>query len=76
MEVCTMAERGLIPMVEAARRLGVSKLTMRRLVQEHGLQLYANHLDKREKLLDAGAVENLRRPTPLPVGDGQGKAAA
>ena len=71
-----MVDRELIPMLEAARRLGVSKLTMRRLVQEHGLQLYANRLDKREKLLDAGAVENLRRPTPLPVSDGQGKAAA
>jgi len=68
-----MADRELIPMVEAARRLGVSKLTMRRLVQEHGLQLFANHLDKREKLLDAGEVENLRRPTPLPMDETQGK---
>jgi hypothetical protein len=62
-----MVDRELIPMVEAARRLGVSKLTMRRLVREHGLRLYANALDKREKLVEAAAIEELRRPRALPA---------
>jgi hypothetical protein len=71
-----MAEQELIPMLEAARRLGVSKLTMRRLVKEHNLQQYANPLDKREKLLDAGEVEKLRRPRPLVVEPQEKKLAA
>ncbi len=54
----------LIPMLEAARRLGVSKLTMRRIVREAGLTTYDNPLDKRQRLLDVTEVERVARPQP------------
>ena len=57
-------DRDLIPMLEAARRLGVSKLTMRRIVRESGLTTYDNPLDKRQRLLDAAEVERVARPRP------------
>ena len=67
--------RELIPMVEAARRLGVSKLTLRRIVREQGLTTYDNPLDKRQTLLDAAEVERVARPRPR-VGEPESKIAA
>ena len=58
------ADRELIPMLEAARRLGVSKLTMRRLVREAGLTTYDNPLDKRQRLLAVADLERVARPRP------------
>ena len=57
-------DRQLIPMVEAARRLGVTKTTLRRIVREEGLTTYRNPLDKRQTLLDAAEVERVARPQP------------
>ena len=71
-----MADSEKITFGEAMRRLGVSKHTIGRVVKEHGLRIYINPLDKREKLLDATEVEKLRRPQPLRTGDESGKLAA
>ena len=70
-----MAGRELIPMGEAARRLGVSKLTLRRIVRDHGLTTYDNPLDKRQKLLDAAEVARVAQPQPR-AGEQASKRAA
>lgn len=57
-----MDEQGKILLTEAARRLGVSLTTMRRIVREGQLKVYENPLDKRQKLVDAKEVERLRHP--------------
>ena len=57
-------DRELITHREAARRLGVSKPTLRRIVREEGLTTYRNPLDKRHTLLDAAEVERVARPQP------------
>ena len=69
-----MRDPNLIPLGEAARRLGVSKMTMARLVREGRFQIYENPLDKRQKLVDAREVSEAVRPRPL--ADPEGKAAA
>ena len=70
-----MADRELIPMGEAARRLAVSKLTLRRIVREQGLTTYDNPLDKRQTLLDAADVARVAQPQPR-TGEQAGKEAA
>ncbi len=72
-----MGERALVPLNEAARRLGVSKVTMARLVREGRFAVYENPLDRRQKLVDAEEVEAATRPRLLHrqvEGDGQNRA--
>jgi predicted DNA-binding protein (UPF0251 family) len=69
-----MAERELIPLTEAARRLGVSRMTMHRLVRDLQLTIYANPLDKRQRLVDAAELREKTRPMPAP--EGKSEAAA
>ena len=57
-----MTDRKLIRMGEAARRLGISKVTLTRLVREGRFSVYANPLDKRQKLLDEAEVAEATRP--------------
>lgn len=71
-----MDEPELITLGEAMQRLRVSKHTIGRIVRDHGLRLYANPLDKREKLVEATEIEKLRRPRPLAVEEFGGKIAA
>ena len=52
----------LITVGEAARRLGVSKVTMARLVREGRFAVYADPLDRRKKLLDPKDVAAATRP--------------
>ena len=59
-----MAGKELIPMVEAARRLSISKLTMRRIVRENGITTYDNPLDKRQTLIDAADLQKVTEPRP------------
>jgi excisionase family DNA binding protein len=56
-----MQERRRIGLMEAAERLGVSPMTIRRLVREGELQVYPNPLDRRQKLVDVADVERLRQ---------------
>ena len=60
-----MGERTLIPLHEARRRLGVSKVTMARLVKEGRFTVYENPLDRRQKLVDEAEVGAAVRPRPM-----------
>ena len=60
-----MAEPMLIPLSEAAKRLGVSKMTMARLVKEGRFAIYENPLDRRQKLVDEQEVANASKPRLL-----------
>ena len=71
-----MDERRRIGLMEAAERLGVSPMTVRRLVREGTLQVHANPLDKRQKLVDVTEVERLRQAAQDGTGAEPGKAAA
>ena len=68
-----MHERRRIGLMEAAERLGVSPMTVRRLVREGQLQVYPNSLDRRQKLVDVEEVERLRQAAQDAR---EGKAAA
>jgi predicted DNA-binding protein (UPF0251 family) len=68
-----MAEPELITLGEAQRRLETSKNTIARLVKEGRLTVFHNALDRRQKLVDAAQVEELRRPQR---GEPEGKATA
>lgn len=63
-------EPELITIGEARARLGVSKVTMARLVKEGRFTLYENALDRREKLVDAAEVAAVAKPRQVrPKGD-------
>ncbi len=66
-----MAERELIPLVEAARRLGISRMTLSRLVKEGRFTVYTNPLDRRQRLLDAAELKDRVQPEP----ESQGQAS-
>lgn len=59
-----MPERELVPLMEAAKRLGVSRMTMNRLVREGRFTVYANPLDRRQRLIDAAELAEAARPVP------------
>ncbi len=70
-----MTERELIPLNEAGRRLGVSKMTMARLVRDGRFTIYRNPVDKRLKLVDAAEIAEAVRPYQAEEDDTK-KAAA
>ena len=70
-----MGEPELITLGEAQRRLATSKNTIARLVKEGHLTIFANVLDRRQKLVDAAHDERLRRPQ-REESQPEGKAAA
>jgi len=53
-------------MTEAARRLGISWMTLYRLVREGAIPTFSNPLDKRQRLVPLSAVEQLRDPAAGP----------
>ena len=59
-----MEERERIPLVEAAKRLGISRMTMNRLVREGRFTIYSNPLDRRQWLLDAKELQEKVQPEP------------
>ena len=68
-----MNDPRLITVGEARERLGVSNHTIARLIREGRLRTFENPLDKRQKLVEAAAVERLRNPQYL---DPESKIAA
>ncbi len=69
----------LIPLTQAAERLGVSMNTLRKVIRKHDLVLFENQLDAREKLIDVDKLEAAIRPVPIRTdtsGAEMGKAAA
>ena len=57
-----MGERRLIPLKQAREQLGISKVTMARLVKERRFIVYENPLDRRQKLVDPDELINAVRP--------------
>lgn len=70
-----MTERELITLREARERLGISRVTMTKLVKAGRFTVYANPVDAREKLVEVAEVEAFSRPQPIHQGP-QGKALA
>jgi excisionase family DNA binding protein len=69
-----MAGRDLIPLMEAAERLGVSRMTLSRLAKDGRFTIYENPRDRRQKLVDAEEVREALLPKPMP--EGKERAAA
>ncbi len=61
-------ERTLITLAEARALLGISKVTMARLVKEGRFTIYENPRDRRQKLVEEAAVRAAVQPRPLPAG--------
>ncbi|HUG13970.1 MAG TPA: hypothetical protein VMM78_03035 [Thermomicrobiales bacterium] len=68
--------REFITMTEAAKRAGVSLVTLRKIVRERGIVLYRNPRDAREKLVDAVDVDVAMKPTPIESSEAQSKKVA
>lgn len=68
-----MGERRLIPLKQAREQLGISKVTMARLVKERRFQVFENPLDRRQKLVDVDELMNSVRPqaTSLDLGESE-----
>ncbi len=67
----------LIPLKDAQERVGLSKNTLNKLIERHGITVYANPRDARQKLVDIEDVEAALRPVPIqPRKSEEGKAAA
>ena len=61
---------GFLTMAEARAQLGVSKVTMAKMVKAAGVETYQDPRDARIKLLKVEDVERMGRPIPA------GKVAA
>lgn len=65
-------------MTEAARRLGKSRMTIRRLVREGTLPSMADAVDRRQRLIPVAAIQSLEltaMPKPLHFrSDGAGES--
>ncbi len=71
------APEGYLTMAEARARLGVSKMTMAKVVKNASVQTYEDPRDARIKLLKIEDVERLAQPRPRAVAESEpGKAAA
>ncbi len=55
-------ETAFVPMLAAARALGMSDAALRRRVHRAGLPVYRDRIDLRVRLLRAADVERLREP--------------
>lgn len=71
-----MAGEQLIPVKEAQERLGVSKMTMTRLLREGRFTVTVNPLDRREKLLPVSEVDALAKFRPADKLSPQGERSA
>ncbi len=69
-----MVGKDLIPLIEAAERLGVSRMTLSRLAKEGRFTIYENPRDRRQKLVDEEEVREALQPRPMP--EGKERAAA
>lgn len=65
---------GYMTMAQAASRVGVTLVTLRRLVKRRGVQVFQDPRDARAKLLRTDDVEELSRP--IPIGEQALKTAA
>ncbi len=71
-----MAEQRRMLLTAAARRLGISNTTIRKMVADGKLTTYENPLDGRQKLVDVVAVEALEKFRPVREDEQDVKIAA
>jgi excisionase family DNA binding protein len=57
---------GYVTVGRAREQLGVSRMTMYRLLRRHGVQTYADPRDARTRLLKTEDVDRLQQPIPIP----------
>ena len=69
-----MPGQDLIPLVEAAERLGVSRMTLSRLAKEGRFTIYENPRDRRQRLVNEEEVREALLPKPMSEGK-EGAAA-
>jgi len=62
-------ELELIPLTEAARRLGISRVTMSNLAKAGRFTIYESGYDRRLKLVNLAEVEAALAPRPMPLAD-------
>jgi excisionase family DNA binding protein len=62
-----MHQTDLVPLHEAIRRLGVSRLTLRRRLAEREIPLYRTPLDRRLRLLREADIQSLLLATQAPT---------
>ncbi len=55
----------LIPLKEAQERVGMSKNTLNKLIEKHGIAVYENPRDARQRLVNIEEVEAALRPIPI-----------
>ena len=60
-----MTDRGFVGISEAARRAGVSRPTVRRLLASGELEGFSTPLDKRYRLIKVDDIDALRAPRPV-----------
>ncbi len=56
---------GYLTMAQAAEQLGASLVTLRKLVQRTGVEVFQDPRDARVKLLRNEDVERLKHPVPV-----------
>jgi excisionase family DNA binding protein len=71
-----MGEQRRMLLTAAARRLGISNTTIRKMVADGKLTTYENPLDGRQRLVDVAAVEALEKFRPVRDEDQGAKIAA
>ena len=59
---------GYLTIAEARRRLGVSKMTMAKMLRRAGVATYRDPRDARVKLLKIEDVDGMMRPRPAEEG--------
>ncbi len=65
------APEGYLTMAQARARLGVSKMTMAKMVRAANVQTYEDPRDARIKLLKLEDVERLAQPRPRVIQESQ-----
>lgn len=65
-ETVRQTPAGYLTMAEARARLGVSKVTMGKLVKAAGVETYQDPRDARIKLLRVEDVDRMAQPIPAP----------
>jgi hypothetical protein len=56
---------GYKTMAQAAEQIGVTVVTLRKLIQRRGVQVFQDPRDARAKLLKADDVQRLQEPIPI-----------
>lgn len=76
-DTMTDKELELVPLTEAARQLGISRVTMSNLAKAGRFTVYESGYDRRLKLVNLAEVEAALAPRPIkPIDDTKLKKAA